>query len=89
MRRSFDGLMRMAEEHLERNVLKGGLFVFVNRHRDRVRRASETPVSSIGRNSGIRRNRWISGTEAGLDVMSTDERHFGRSTGTGGEAMAC
>ena len=37
MRRGFDGLMRMSEEHLQRNVLKGGLFVFVNRHRDRVK----------------------------------------------------
>jgi transposase len=37
MRRGFDGLMRMAEEHLQRNVLQGGLFVFVNRGRDRVK----------------------------------------------------
>lgn len=37
MRRGFDGLMRMAEEHLERNVLEGGLFVFINRRRDRVK----------------------------------------------------
>jgi transposase len=37
MRRGFDGLMRLAEEHLQRNVLQGGLFVFVNRHRDRVK----------------------------------------------------
>jgi transposase len=37
MRRGFDGLMRMAEEHLQKNVLQGGLFVFVNRHRDRVK----------------------------------------------------
>ena len=54
MRRGFDGLMRMTEEHLERNALKGGLFVFVNRHRDRVRRASETPGSSIGLLAGLR-----------------------------------
>ena len=37
MRRGFDGLMRMAEEHLEKNVLEGGLFVFLNRRRDRVK----------------------------------------------------
>jgi hypothetical protein len=37
MRRGFDGLMRMSEEHLQRNVLQGGLFVFVNRQRDRVK----------------------------------------------------
>jgi len=37
MRRGFDGLMQMAEEHLQQNVLDGGLFVFVNRRRDRVK----------------------------------------------------
>ncbi|QDU44541.1 IS66 Orf2 like protein [Symmachiella dynata] len=37
MRKSFDGLLRLAEEHLEQNVLAGGLFVFVNRRRDRVK----------------------------------------------------
>jgi len=37
MRRGFDGLTRMAEEHLEKNVLDGGLFVFINRRRDRVK----------------------------------------------------
>ena len=37
MRRGFDGLMRMTEEHLHHNVLNGGLFVFVNRRRDRVK----------------------------------------------------
>ena len=37
MRRGFDGLMRMAQEHLQQNVLDGGLFVFVNRRRDRVK----------------------------------------------------
>lgn len=37
MRRGFDGLMRMAEEHLEQNVLDGGLFVFINRRRNRVK----------------------------------------------------
>lgn len=37
MRRGFDGLLRMAEEHLARDVLAGGLFMFVNRRRDRVK----------------------------------------------------
>ena len=37
MRRSFDGLSRMAEEHLSKNVLQGGLYVFVNKRRDRVK----------------------------------------------------
>lgn len=37
MRRGFDGLMRMAEEHLQRNVLDGGLYVFINKRRDRVK----------------------------------------------------
>jgi transposase len=37
MRRGFDGLMRMAEEHLSRDVLSGGLYVFVNRRRDRLK----------------------------------------------------
>lgn len=37
MRRSFDGLSRMAEEHLAKNVLQGGLYVFVNKRRDRVK----------------------------------------------------
>ena len=37
MRRSFDGLMRMADEHLQKNVLSGGLFVFVNKRRDRIK----------------------------------------------------
>jgi transposase len=37
MRRSFDGLARMAEEHLERSVLSGGLFVFVNKRHDRLK----------------------------------------------------
>jgi len=37
MRRSFDGLLRMAEEHLRRDPLRGGLYVFINRRRDRVK----------------------------------------------------
>ena len=37
MRKSFDGLQRMTEEHLRQNVLDGGLFVFLNRRRDRIK----------------------------------------------------
>jgi transposase len=37
MRRGFDGLVRMAEEHLSRDVLSGGLYMFVNRRRDRLK----------------------------------------------------
>jgi transposase len=37
MRRGFDGLVRMAEEHMSRDVLGGGLYMFVNRRRDRVK----------------------------------------------------
>ncbi len=37
MRRSFDGLIRMAEEHLGRDPLRGGLYVFLNKRRDRVK----------------------------------------------------
>ena len=33
MRHGFDELMRMAEEHLQRNVLKGGLLCLVARSR--------------------------------------------------------
>lgn len=37
MRKSFDGLLALAQEQLARDVLEGGLFVFVNRRRDRVK----------------------------------------------------
>lgn len=37
MRKGFDGLMRVATEQAARDVLQGGLFVFVNRCRDRVK----------------------------------------------------
>ena len=37
MRKGFDGLMRLATEQAARDVLRGGLFVFVNRRRDRVK----------------------------------------------------
>jgi transposase len=37
MRKSFDGLWAMAVEQLRRDPLSGGLFVFVNRRRDRMK----------------------------------------------------
>jgi transposase len=37
MRKGFDGLMRVVAEHVRRNVLEGGLYVFFNRRRDRVK----------------------------------------------------
>jgi transposase len=37
MRKGFDGLMALAETQLARDVLAGGLFVFVNRRRDRLK----------------------------------------------------
>src|SRR5476649_391531 len=37
MRKGFDGLMRLAEQQAARDVLQGGLFIFVNRRRDRVK----------------------------------------------------
>jgi transposase len=37
MRKSFDALLALAQEHLARDVLEGGLFVFINRRRDRVK----------------------------------------------------
>ncbi len=37
MRKSFDGLMRMTEEHIRKNVLDGGLFVFINKKQDRIK----------------------------------------------------
>jgi transposase len=37
MRRGFDGLLAQAQQHVEQNPLKGGLYVFVNRRRDRVK----------------------------------------------------
>jgi transposase len=37
MRRGFDGLLAMAREHLTRDPLAGGLYVFLNRRRDRVK----------------------------------------------------
>lgn len=37
MRKGFDGLAGLAQTRLERDVLAGGLFVFVNRRRDRLK----------------------------------------------------
>ena len=37
LRKSYDGLAGLAREHLDRQVLDGGLFVFFNRRRDRVK----------------------------------------------------
>lgn len=37
MRRSFDGLLALAREHIERDPLSGGLYVFLNRRCDRVK----------------------------------------------------
>lgn len=37
MRKAFDGLFAMVVNHLKRDPLSGGLFVFVNRRRDRMK----------------------------------------------------
>lgn len=37
MRKSFDGLWALAVDHLRRDPLAGGLFVFINRRRDRMK----------------------------------------------------
>jgi transposase len=37
MRKSFDGLLALAVNHLGRDPLCGGLFVFLNRRRDRMK----------------------------------------------------
>jgi transposase len=37
MRKSFDGLAGLAQAHCQRNVLDGGLFLFVNKRRDRLK----------------------------------------------------
>jgi transposase len=37
MRKSFDGLFALAVNHLGRDPLAGGLFVFLNRRRDRMK----------------------------------------------------
>jgi transposase len=37
MRKGFDGLSGMVAEHFEHSLFSGGLFIFVNRRRDRVK----------------------------------------------------
>lgn len=37
MRKGFDGLAQIVIEHVERNVLEGGLYAFFNKRRDRVK----------------------------------------------------
>jgi transposase len=37
MRKSFDGLWALTVDHLGQDPLRGGLFVFVNRRRDRMK----------------------------------------------------
>lgn len=37
MRKGFDGLFSLVQEHLGRDPLAGGLYVFVNRRRDRLK----------------------------------------------------
>jgi transposase len=37
MRKGFDGLVQLVSSHVRKNVLEGGLFVFVNRRRDRIK----------------------------------------------------
>jgi transposase len=37
MRKGFDGLMQVVTQHIEKNVLDGGLYVFFNRSRNRVK----------------------------------------------------
>jgi len=37
MRKQFDGLWALAVDHLGRDPLRGGLFVFINRRRDRMK----------------------------------------------------
>jgi len=37
MRKGFDGLIHVVAEHVRKNVLEGGLYVFFNRSRNRVK----------------------------------------------------
>lgn len=37
LRKSYDSLTALVREHLERNVLDGGLFVFLNARRNRIK----------------------------------------------------
>jgi transposase len=37
LRKSYDGLAALVREHLDRDVLDGGLFVFLNKRRNRIK----------------------------------------------------
>jgi transposase len=37
LRKSYDSLAALVSDHLQRNVLDGGLFVFLNRRRNRIK----------------------------------------------------
>ncbi|MCC7425223.1 MAG: IS66 family insertion sequence element accessory protein TnpB, partial [Planctomycetaceae bacterium] len=37
LRMSYDGLAALVREHLDRDVLDGGLFVFLNKRRNRIK----------------------------------------------------
>jgi transposase len=37
LRKGFDGLCQVVAQHIEKNVLDGGLYLFVNRRRDRIK----------------------------------------------------
>lgn len=37
LRKSYDGLAALVREHLQREVLDGGLFVFLNKRRNRIK----------------------------------------------------
>ncbi len=37
LRKGFDGLCQVVAQHVEKNVLDGGLYLFVNRRRDRIK----------------------------------------------------
>lgn len=37
LRKSYDGLAGLVREHLDRDVLEGGLFVFLNKRRNRIK----------------------------------------------------
>jgi transposase len=37
LRKGFDGLCQVVAQHIEKNVLDGGLYLFTNRRRDRIK----------------------------------------------------
>ena len=47
IRNGLDGLMRLAAEQAARDVLQGGLFVFVNRRRDRVKLLASVKANQV------------------------------------------